>query len=401
MKRISEGLKPLTIGTLTAKRPVIQGGMGVGISLSSLAGAVAKAGGIGIISTAQIGFRDPEFRKNPMAANLAAIHSELKKARETAPDGILGFNIMVATREYARYVKEAVKAGADVIISGAGLPIDMPKFVKEAEEELVDKAGKESLSGEGGQNVENSSATQSGCGRRTMIAPIVSSIKSAMVICRMWDRKYKTAPDFVVVEGPCAGGHLGFSREQLTEYGADSKNVAHTYEKALYDKEVRGIIDVVKSFADKYGKKIPVVSAGGVFDHEDVMHQLELGADGVQVATRFVTTEECDAPLSYKQAYINAKQEDIVIVKSPVGMPGRAIRNAFLERVEQGRQPVKSCTRCLEHCNPAETPYCITQALIEAAEGNLEDALLFCGSNAYRCEKIETVPEVMRELCGE
>ena len=374
------GLKPLKIGNLVAKHPVIQGGMGVGVSLSSLAGAVAKAGGIGIISTAQIGFKDQDFGKNPMAANLRAIHSELKKAREKAPQGILGFNIMVATKEYASYVKEAVKAGADVIISGAGLPIDMPKFVAEAENENGGSEKKE---------------------RRTMIAPIVSSVKSALVICRMWDRKYHTAPDFVVVEGPCAGGHLGFSREQLTELGADTDHVAETFDEPAYDKEVRGIIETVKSFAEKYKKHIPVITAGGIFDHKDVLHQFGLGAEGVQAATRFVTTEECDADIAYKEAYINAKEEDIVIVKSPVGMPGRAIKNKFLERVAQGPVKVERCFRCLEHCNPAETPYCITKALINAAEGKIDEALLFCGSNAYRCEKIETVPEVMAALCGE
>ena len=373
-------LKPLKIGNLVAKRPVIQGGMGVGISLSSLAGAVAKAGGIGIISTAQIGFKDHDFGKNPMAANLRAIHSELKKAREKAPQGVLGFNIMVATKEYASYVKEAVKAGADVIISGAGLPIDMPKFVAEAE---IENGGSEKKE------------------RRTMIAPIVSSVKSALVICRMWDRKYHTAPDFVVVEGPCAGGHLGFSREQLTELGADTDHVAETFNEAAYDKEIRGIIETVKSFAEKYKKHIPVITAGGIFDHKDVLHQFALGAEGIQAATRFVTTEECDADIAYKEAYINAKEEDIVIVKSPVGMPGRAIKNKFLERVAQGPVKVERCFRCLEHCNPAETPYCITKALINAAEGKIDEALLFCGSNAYRCEKIETVPEVMAALCGE
>ena len=374
------GLKPLKIGNLVAKHPVIQGGMGVGVSLSSLAGAVAKAGGIGIISTAQIGFKDQDFGKNPMAANLRAIHSELKKAREKAPQGILGFNIMVATKEYASYVKEAVKAGADVIISGAGLPIDMPKFVAEAENENGGSEKKE---------------------RRTMIAPIVSSVKSALVICRMWDRRYHTAPDFVVVEGPCAGGHLGFSREQLTELGADTDHVAETFNEAAYDKEIRGIIETVKSFAEKYKKHIPVITAGGIFDQKDVLHQFALGAEGIQAATRFVTTEECDADIAYKEAYINAKEEDIVIVKSPVGMPGRAIKNKFLERVAQGPVKVERCFRCLEHCNPAETPYCITKALINAAEGKIDEALLFCGSNAYRCEKIETVPEVMAALCGE
>ena len=374
------GLKPLKIGNLVAKHPVIQGGMGVGVSLSSLAGAVAKAGGIGIISTAQIGFKDQDFGKNPMAANLRAIHSELKKARDKAPQGILGFNIMVATKEYASYVKEAVKAGADVIISGAGLPIDMPKFVVEAE---IENGGSEKKE------------------RRTMIAPIVSSVKSALVICRMWDRKYHTAPDFVVVEGPCAGGHLGFSREQLAELGADTDHVAETFDEPAYDKEIRGIIETVKSFAEKYKKHIPVITAGGIFDHKDVLHQFALGAEGIQAATRFVTTEECDADIAYKEAYINAKEEDIVIVKSPVGMPGRAIKNKFLERVAQGPVKVERCFRCLEHCNPAETPYCITKALINAAEGKIDEALLFCGSNAYRCEKIETVPEVMAALCGE
>ena len=376
MEERENGLRPLKIGPFTAKFPVIQGGMGVGISLSSLAGAVAKAGGIGIISTAQIGFRDPDFWKNPMKANLEAIHTEFKKAREIAPKGILGFNIMVATKEYGSYVKEAVKAGADVIISGAGLPVDMPRFVAEAEADASSP-------------------------RRTMLAPIVSSVKSAMVICRMWDRKYKTAPDFVVVEGPCAGGHLGFSREQLAEYGADTDHVSETYERTRYEDEIRGIIKTVKEFAEKYKKNIPVITAGGIFDHEDVKRQMELGADGVQVATRFVTTEECDASPAYKQAYLDAREEDIVIVKSPVGMPGRAIKNEFLTRVQaEGRIPVEHCFRCLEHCNPAETPYCITRALMNAAEGKLEEALLFCGSNAYRCERIETVPEVMSALCG-
>ena len=388
MEQRTVRLKPLKIGPLTAERPVIQGGMGVGISLSSLAGAVAKAGGIGIISTAQIGFKSPDFWKNPMEENLRAIHTELGKARAIAPKGVLGFNIMVATREYACYVKEAVKAGADVIISGAGLPIDMPKFVAEAEAE---KNGSEA----------DPDMKKDMNRRHTMLAPIVSSVKSANVICRMWDRKYRTAPDFVVVEGPCAGGHLGFSREQLTEYGVDTEHVSDTYKKEAYEKEIRGIIATVKEFAEKYKKEIPVITAGGIFDHEDVMRQIELGADGVQVATRFVTTEECDAPQAYKQAYLDAKEEDIVIVKSPVGMPGRAIKNEFLNRVRDGKIPVSHCFRCLEHCNPADTPYCITRALICAAEGKLQDALLFCGSNAYRCRKMETVPQVMRELCGE
>lgn len=361
-------LKSLVIGELKAKYPIIQGGMGVGISLSSLAGAVAKAGGVGIISTAQIGFRDPDFLKGPLEANLRAIKTEFDKARVIAPKGIIGFNIMVATKNYALYVKEAVKAGADIIISGAGLPVSLPELVE---------------------------------GAKTKIAPIVSTVKSATVICKLWDRKYRKIPDLLVIEGPLAGGHLGFSREQLSRYGADTEHVTETYDQNAYDKEIFGIMDVVKQYEEKYKQHIPVVIAGGIYTREDVEHAMDLGADGVQVATRFVTTEECDAPLSYKQAYIDAGEEDIVITKSPVGMPGRAIKNVFLDYVEGHRAKIEHCYQCLEHCDPKTIPYCITRALSNAAEGDLDHALLFCGSNASRASRIETVEEVIRDLAGE
>ena len=348
--------------------PIIQGGMGVGISLHSLAGAVAKAGGVGLISTAQIGFQDPDFLKAPMEANMRAIRSEFEKARQIAPKGILGFNIMVATRNYAQYVKEAVKAGADIIVSGAGLPVSLPEFVE---------------------------------GAKTKIAPIVSTAKSASVICKLWDRKYKRVPDLVVIEGPLAGGHLGFSREDLSKYGADTADVPDTYNQSAYDEEIRGIMKVISQFAEKYKKHIPVAIAGGIYTHEDVMHAMDIGADAVQVATRFVTTEECDAPMAYKQAYIDAKKEDIVITQSPVGMPGRAIRNTFLDKVKsEGRIPPTKCLRCIHTCNPAETPYCITEALIHAAKGETENALLFCGGRAYEAKTIETVKKVIDYFCS-
>ena len=376
------GIKALKIGDLVLKRPVIQGGMGVGISLHKLAGAVAASGGMGLISTAQIGFREPDFKTNFVEANLRAIRREMQKAREIAPKGAIGFNIMVATKHYDLWVKEAIKSGADAIVSGAGLPVRLPEYAQAAYEEM--KAGL----------VE--------AVKKVKLAPIVSSAKSAQVICRLWDRKYKQVPDFVVVEGPLAGGHLGFSREELTEYGADTKNVPETYDQEAYDKEVRSIMEVVKTYEEKYQKHIPVVTAGGIYTHEDVKHQFELGAEGVQVATRFVTTEECDAPDAYKQAYINAKKEDIVITQSPVGMPGRAILNPFLKQIKEGIRPaIKTCFQCLEHCDIKTIPYCITQALVNAAEGDEDHALLFCGSNAYRAEKIEKVDDVMKELVGE
>lgn len=360
--------KPLIIGDLVAKRPVIQGGMGVGISLSSLAGAVAESGGIGLISTAQIGFKEPDFEKNPEAANLRAVKTELEKAREIAGGGIVGFNIMVATRDYPAYVHAAVEAGADVIVSGAGLPVKLPEYVR---------------------------------GSRVKIAPIVSSVKSASVICKMWDRKYSCAPDFVVIEGPLAGGHLGFSREEIEKFRADREDTDQCYDRAGYDKEIRGILQVVGEYGKKYGKHIPVISAGGVFSREDMAHHMALGVDGVQVGTRFVTTVECDAPQAYKEAYIQAKKEDIVIVKSPVGMPGRAIKNAFLAKVQDEPEKIMRCFRCLEHCDPKTAPYCITMALIRAALGDVDNALLFCGYNAWQCSRIEQVEDVMADLCGE
>ncbi|MDD2981596.1 MAG: nitronate monooxygenase family protein [Hespellia sp.] len=346
---------PLVIGDLVASVPIVQGGMGVGISLGNLAGAVAKAGGVGIISTAQIGFREPDFETNQVEANQRAIKKEFEKARAIAPDGIIGFNIMVALKEFKSHVQAAVEAGANIIISGAGLPTQLPELVGNA---------------------------------KTRIAPIVSTNKSAKVILKYWDRKYQRVPDMVVVEGPRAGGHLGFSKEQLEEYTPD-----------LYDAEIKEILETVKSYEEKYACHIPVVIAGGISDAEGVEHALQLGADGVQVASRFVTTEECDADIRYKEAYVNAKKEDIVIVKSPVGMPGRAILNDFMKRVMLGEKiPHTPCHQCLARCKPAEIPYCITDGLVNAAKGNVEEALLFCGADAYKATKIETVPEVIASL---
>lgn len=347
-------MKALKIGELTARVPVIQGGMGVGISLSGLAGSVAACGGVGVISTAQIGYRDPEFEKDPIGTNLRVIGEEIRKARAIAKGGILGVNIMVATKQYAEYVKAAVKSGIDLIISGAGLPMELPKLV---------------------------------AGSKTKIAPIVSTVKAARVICRFWDHHYQRMPDLVVIEGPKAGGHLGFSRKQLEEFTP-----------VTYDQEIRGILAEVKKYADKYGKEIPVVVAGGIFTREDMLHAMELGADGVQMGTRFVTTWECDASEAYKQTYLHAKKEDIVIVDSPVGMPGRAIRNRFLEEKESRRESIKKCYQCIATCNPANTPYCITRALVHAAKGETDDALLFCGENAWRCEKMEHVADIMAEF---
>ncbi len=346
--------KSLKIGDLELKIPVVQGGMGVGISLSGLAGSVSACDGLGVISTAQIGWREPDFYERPFEANFRAIEKEIKKARELAKGGVLGVNIMVATQRYEEYVKSAVKAGIDIIISGAGLPIDLPKYVE---------------------------------GSKTKIAPIVSSLKSLTVICRMWERKYQTAPDLVVIEGPKAGGHLGFSRGEL-----------ETLTDEAYDNVIVSIVEKVKEYGEKFSKKIPVVVAGGIYERKDMEHVMKLGADGVQMGTRFVTTKECDADEAYKQSYIKATKEDIKIVQSPVGMPGRAILNPFLEKVKTEKCKIKHCYQCIVTCDKKTIPYCITEALVNAAEGRVEEGLLFCGENAYRADKIETVAEIMEEF---
>lgn len=353
-------IRPLKIGNMEAKVPLIQGGMGVGISLGNLAGAVAKEGGIGIISAAQIGYREPDFDLDPKGANLRAIRTEYEKARALAPKGIIGFNIMVAMRHYEEYVKAAIQAGADLIVSGAGVPTDLPKIA---------------------------------AGSEVKLAPIISTEKSARLILKYWWRKYRKVPDLLVIEGPAAGGHLGFAEEQLALYG---------YGTAVYDREVERILRSVREYEAEAGQKIPVALAGGISTKEAAAHAFSLGVDAIQAATRFVTTFECDADIRYKEAYLAADKEDILIVKSPVGMPGRAIRNPLMERVGAGEQiPHTPCHGCLHTCDPARIPYCITDALIHAVKGDVENGLLFCGADAWRAKRLETVKEVIASLIPE
>lgn len=343
----------LVIGDLKASIPIIQGGMGIGVSLSRLAGAVAREGGIGVVSAAQPGFDQDDFFTDTFAANYRQLAWHLKKARETAPHGVIGVNIMCRGYHYADYVKTAIDNGADIIFSGAGLPTELPELTE---------------------------------GTSVKIAPIISSPKAARVLLHLWDKHHKRTADLIVVEGPRAGGHLGYTREQVAEYGDN------------YDKPLTEILDIVHTYEVKYGKKIPVVFGGGVYDKKDIEHYLSLGLSGVQMATRFVATEECDASDAFKQMYVNAKKEDIVLVDSPVHMVGRAIRNPFVKRGEQGRIPVEHCFHCLKTCNPATTPYCISMALIRAVKGDVDHGLVFCGANAWRINKIQTVHELMKEL---
>lgn len=348
--------KPLTIGNLISRLPIIQGGMGIGVSLSNLAGAVAAAGGVGIISGAQPGYLEEDFEKNTIEANIRALKKHIKLAKDKAKNGIIGVNLMVAMNNYAEYVKASIDAGVDLIISGAGMPTILPKLTK---------------------------------GSTVKIAPIVSSFKGARVILKLWDKHYKVTPDMLVVEGPKAGGHLGFHKDKIED------------ETVNFDSSIKDIINEVKNYESKYNKSIPVVIAGGIFTGYDIAKYINLGASGVQMATRFVATHECDAHINFKNAYVNCSKDNISIVSSPVGMPGRALSNKFVNKTTEGPIPITGCYNCLIPCNPSDTPYCISSALMAAAKGDVENGLLFCGSNAYKVNKIVHVKELMDELESE
>ena len=350
-----DGIK---IGNKKSKYPIIQGGMGVGVSMHGLAGNVSKEGGIGVISTADIGYQEEDFGVNPLKANLRAIGKEIKKAREIAGDDkILGVNVMVALKNYKEIVKECVKNKIDLIISGAGIPKELPEYVQ---------------------------------GSSTKIAPIVSSLRCCKLIVNHWIKKYNYVPDMIVIEGPEAGGHLGFKKEELNE---DNKPNLENITKE--------VVDYVKDVEKDYNKEIPVIAAGGIWDNKDIQKYLNLGASGVQMATRFVATYECDASDEFKQAYVNAKKEYVKIINSPVGMPGRAICNEFIKKTEKERSKIDRCYNCIKTCNVLNSPYCITKALVNAVKGNLESALIFCGSNVDKVKNIISVHDLMKELVGE
>ena len=347
----------LKIGDLSAGLPIIQGGMGIGVSLSGLASAVADQGGIGVISVAGIGLFEPDSLINYLEANIRAIRKEIRKARGLTK-GILGVNIMVALSNFGDMAKTAIEEGIDIIFSGAGLPLNLPAFLKKS--------------------------------TSTKLVPIVSSARAASLIAKRWLEKYQYVPDAFVVEGPMAGGHLGFKSDQITD-------PAYELEKLVSE-----VIDVAKMIEQKTAKPVPVIAAGGIYTGEDIYKFIRLGASGVQMATRFVTTEECDASLEFKNTYINCRKEDIGIIKSPVGMPGRAIINEFINDVNAGgKKPYKCPYHCIVTCNHESSPYCIALALTNAKRGKMKHGFAFAGANAYRAEKIVSVKELVDFLVEE
>lgn len=355
---------PLKFGDLIARLPIIQGGMGVGISLSGLASAVASQGGIGVIAAAMIGMTQPDVAKNPVEANCRALRAEIEKARRLT-NGILGVNIMVALTTFTQMARAAIESRIDVIFSGAGLPLELPRQLRELCAEKKEEF-------------------------RTKLVPIISSGRAAKVIAKKWLSRFDYLPDGFVVEGPKAGGHLGFKPEEIG-------NSDYALEKLVPE-----VIDAVKPLEDKYGRAIPVIAAGGIYTGADIRKFLELGAAGVQMGTRFVATHECDADIRFKQSYLNARKEDITIISSPVGMPGRALGNEFIEKSRAGlKKPFKCIYHCVSTCQQEKTPYCIAQALISAQHGNLNGGFAFCGENVHRVNEIISVSELFNKLESE
>ena len=348
----------LVIDNLILKKPIIQGGMGVGISMSGLASAVAKEGGIGVISSVALGLLGDNPKTSFKGGNQTILKQEIHKAR-LLTDGVLGLNIMVAISDYDELLKLAFDEEIDIVFLGAGLPLKFPESITK-------------------DRLKNS---------LTKVAVIVSSARATKLIFQTWQKKYNHVPDIVVVEGPMAGGHLGFKKEQISD-------PAFTLEKLLSE-----VLTVVQSFESIFEKKIPVIAAGGIYSGHDIFRFLRMGASGVQMGTRFVATHECDASQEFKQAYINCKKEDITIIESPVGLPGRAIRNSFLDSVSAGnRKPFQCPWKCLKTCNFREAPYCIAKALTNAQKGNVKEGYTFAGANAYRVQKIISVRELIKSL---
>ncbi len=346
-------LKPLTINDKVVKFPIIQGGMGIRISLNKLTSACMNSGIIATISAAQPGFLNKNFRKDPIGENKKELKKEINKARANSKDGILGVNLMHAGTNFPDYASFLAKQDIDFIVSGAGLPLDLPEYLE-------------------GSNVKG--------------AFIISSGRAAKILLRSWDRRYQYMPAFIVCEGPLAGGHLGFSKEQMASGDYDS------LEKIVIDTK-----EVVQDYEKKYNVKIPIIAGGGIHDGHDMAKMIKVGADGVQIATRFIATYECDVSESYKQMIIDSKKEDIVTVASPAGLPGRAVRNFLTKSLEKHNLELHYCVDCLKTCKKKDIPYCITEQLGNSTSGD-KNGLIFTGAKAYLIKKMDYIDNIVTEI---
>jgi len=355
MKNLNS-LPDLVIGDLRINPPIIQGGMGVRVSGSRLVSAVSNEGALGVVASAGTGEEWPDRSLNYAARSYVSLRDMLQRTKSLTPNPI-AVNIMCAVTNYEDLVKASDEEEVAAIISGAGLPLKLPALVKHRSIKLI---------------------------------PIVSSGRAADLICRSWLKKHNRLPDALVVEGNLAGGHLGFSMNDVV--------TAHIPLESI----VQDVLSVAARYTKANGISIPVIAAGGVFNGSDIARFLNLGASGVQMGTRFVCTDECDASLQYKEAYLNCRKEDILVIPSPLGLPLRVIRNNFVDRILSGEKVKFNCLyRCLAPCDPDKSPYCIAQALINAYRGDMHEGFATCGANAYRIDHVVSVRELIRELVDE
>jgi NAD(P)H-dependent flavin oxidoreductase YrpB (nitropropane dioxygenase family) len=353
---MAKKLPPLIIGNLKIKLPIIQGGMGVKVSTAALAGAVAICGGAGTIASVGLAYGMNELLDDYNQNSNKALQKEIRLAKKLTRNPI-GVNIMTALSNYGKMVQTAVNEKVDYIVSGAGLPLSLPSYAVSSNVKLI---------------------------------PIVSSARSAEIIFKTWWRRYKRLPDAVIVEGPMAGGHLGFRADELRQNTTDS-----------LEKIVVEVLAVIERYQEKAEADIPLIAAGGIFDGKDIAKFLKLGAKGVQMGTRFVATDECPVHENFKRLYIKATKEDIIIIKSPVGMPGRVINTHFAGTEKDEKIPFKCDYKCLKSCDVKNAPYCIAKAMCSALNGDMENAIVFAGENVVRIKEIVSVKKLLREITRE
>ena len=353
----------MKIGKYEISKPIIQGGMGVGISWDKLAGTVSAEGGLGVVSAVGTGYYQNKQYSHKNIQNKPyseenfysrdGLFAIIENARKICGDAPLAVNALYASNDYGRIVRDACEAGANIIITGAGIPTNMPEFTKD----FPDVA----------------------------LIPIVSSARALKLICKKWKR-YDKVPDAVIVEGPLSGGHQGFKYDDCFKEEFQLENI------------VPPVIEEAKNWGD-----IPVIAAGGIWDKNDIDKFLDMGCAGVQMATRFIGTYECDAHANFKKVLLDAKQDDIRLLKSPVGLPARGVMTQLQENIKNNTAPKVACiSNCVAPCNRGEEAkvvgYCIADRLSEAYEGGVENGLFFTGSNGYKLDKIISVKELMEKL---
>jgi len=361
----SRNLRALKIGDIEIPVPIVQGALGAGISTAPLVSRVSDEGGLGVIASVGLGVvygidngvSLKEIYKNFAKRNSDALREEILRIREIT-DAPFAVNIMSVLTDYDTLAKVCDEEKVDVIISGAGLPIKLPQYITNDHTKLV---------------------------------PLVSSGRVANLILKRWDKRFGRTADAVIIESPFSGGHQGFSFEEI-----QSAN-SNILENLISDTK-----ESVKIYEDKYDHEIPVIATGGIYSGMDVGRHLDYGASGVQIGSRFILTEECDVSPNYKAAHMSARERDIDLILSPLGLPVRVVKNEFYWKLQRGEVMDFNCGyHCLSACKANKANFCIAEALISARKGDMENGLVLCSTITPRSNRIYSVKELMTELVDE